>query len=402
MKNNKTPTILAIDTSCDDTSAAVVQGRRILSNIISSQEDLHRKYGGVMPSLAKLEHSSRIDSVVNEALKRARVSFEEIDALAVTRGPGLAISLEVGISHTLQISRKYKLPIISVNHMEGHLLSALAQNSQGNGSTIPEDTAINNWLGLLISGGHTEFIQVNGIGNYAKIGQTMDDACGEAFDKSARVLGLGYPGGSVLSELAKQARLQYPTAQRNKDGARHVYIPTTEISQLTKVELSLPVPMANSGDLRMSFSGIKTAFWQLTQRIKLDLEGKHLDKQQKDTFREERVTGVSLPKTLTLALCLLFETAAIEQLKMKLDLALKLTESKHVLVGGGVVNNTYGRRKLRGVCRKHSAKLHFPYSKKLFIDNAAMIGLVGYYKFTRNEFSDPKDMDRLPTWAIDT
>src|SRR3990170_1893057 len=196
--------ILAIDTSCDETSVAVTLNNRVLSNVISFQVEFHREYGGVVPFLAKRMHEQLITPTILTSLMQSRVvkSVGDVDAVAVTVGPGLAPALEIGIAKARQLSLEFQKPLIAVNHMEAHLLSSFATNAQGNGpfaKTIPRFPI----LGLLVSGGHTQLVLMKGFCKYQLLGETLDDAAGEAFDKVAKMLELGYPGGPIISELAK-------------------------------------------------------------------------------------------------------------------------------------------------------------------------------------------------------
>ena len=224
--------ILAIETSCDETCAAVVEGTKILSNVVYSQIDLHKEFGGVVPSVARRAHEERIGFVVDKALRTglhlsladARKRNNPIDAVAVTAGPGLAIALEVGIRHAKDLAKKLDKPLIAVNHIEGHVLSGLTPEVK-----FPA-------LALVVSGGHTELIWVEKNGQYKIVARTMDDALGEAMDKAARMLGLGYPGGA---ELEKRAALGNPK------------------------KYPLPLPMSRSKKLAFSYSGLKTAFFRL-------------------------------------------------------------------------------------------------------------------------------------------
>jgi N6-L-threonylcarbamoyladenine synthase len=349
--------ILGIDTSCDDTSAAIVSGNRVLSNVISSQMELHRKYGGVVPIIARRNHEENIDAVVKEALVRAgktsgrELELKDIAAVAVTYGPGLAIALEVGIKKAKQLSAAFKIPLIAVNHMEGHLLSPLAANSKGKAAIDPEKV-IFPVLGVLISGGHTELVLVSEIGKQQKVGQKLDDAIGEAYDKVARMLGLGYPGGAALSEFAKKG-----------DPHKH----------------QLPVPMAKSDNLDFSYSGLKTAVYY---RIKeLTEDGSSLSKRQVYDFAAS------------------FEAAAIAELQIKLEKALKKYGVKTVLVGGGVAQSAKVRRAIRAGSKKFGATAYFPNNRRLYTDNAAMIALVGNYKCQRKEFAD-QTLDRDPRASL--
>lgn len=339
--------ILGIDTSCDETSAAVTRNTSVLSNIVSSQIELHSPFGGVVPMIAKREHQARIDPVINEALKRAKVGWEDIDAVAVTYGPGLAIALEVGLAKARELVSEYNKKFIAVNHMEGHLWSSIGTNRKGNGG-IPLDQIKFPLLGVLISGGHTELVKVTGFGEYEIIGESLDDAMGEAYDKTARMLGLGYPGGAVLTEMAKSGN---PLAY------------------------DFPIPMAKSKGLNMSYSGLKTAIYYLVKGIQK--ENGHLSKQQ--------VIDISAS----------FERVAISALTGKIAKALSIGNYKMVLVGGGVSASAKVRSEIRKTCQKFGLKTYFPELKHINMDNGAMIGIVGYLKALRNEFSEI-NIDRDP------
>ena len=346
----KSLTILAIDTSCDETSAAVTVDDRVISNVISSQVELHRKYGGVVPALAKRAHQERIEPVIQEALKRASSKISNlilnIDAIAVTQGPGLAIALEVGIATAKELAQKYNKPLIAINHMEGHLLSAFAKNSKGNGpfgKFRPEFPV----LGLLVSGGHTQLVLMKNFCQYQLLGETLDDAAGEAFDKLAKMLDLGYPGGPIVSELAKKGNPnKYP----------------------------LPVPMEKSKDLNFSFSGLKTASLYLIKHLKeKGISKYHLD------------------------ICASFEKSLISSLMIKLEKAILIYRPKQIVLGGGVINSEKLRREARKIARKNNSPLFIPYSKNLLTDNAAMIGVAAYYQALRGKLvKNLKELDRQP------
>src|SRR3989344_5136730 len=318
------PLILAIDTSCDETAVAVSSGRKILSNAIASQINIHKKYGGVVPHLAKRAHQEKIEFVYREALSRAGKSQSAINALAVTIGPGLAPALEVGIDFAKNLSRKLKRPLIAVNHMEGHLLSCLANN----------DLMPKNALGLLVSGGHTELVLVKTVGSYQLLGQSLDDSAGEAFDKFARMLHLGYPGGPIVEEMAKNG---------NPD------------------VIPLPVPMRHSPDLNFSFSGLKTAALYIIQKQKLT----------KDFIYHMTAS---------------FQQAVAISLTTKLSKAIAMYQPKAILLGGGVISNLYIRRQIRQSVKPFNLPIYLPYSKKLYTDNAAMIAIPAYFKFLKKEF----------------
>jgi len=337
--------ILSIDTSCDDTAASVTDRDLVLSNIISSQVEFHKEYGGVVPNLAKRMHQQLADPVIARALAIARVSLKQIDAIAVTVGPGLAPALEVGIAKAKELAKEFKKPLISVNHMEGHLLSSFAKNSKGNGA-FSKKKPVFPILGLLVSGGHSQLVLMKGFGNYQLLGETLDDAAGEAFDKVAKMLGLGYPGGSIISELAKTGVVKY----------------------------ELPVPMIGSKDLNFSFSGLKTACLYKLQKLT-----KPWNKQFYCDFAAS------------------FEKVAIESLMIKLKKAIKLYNPKQIVLGGGVINSLKLRKEARKIAKQFGLKIFLPYSEKLFSDNAAMIGICAFYQAQRKDFVKKIDLlDRQP------
>lgn len=347
--------ILAIDTSFDETSVSVTRGFTVMSNVLPSQTSLHKEFGGVVPSIAKLAHKERMDKVIQKALKNSGHKIEDIDIFVVTRGPGLALTLEVGIAKAKELSDKYKKPLIAINHMEGHLLSCLAERNSA--KKINNDASLNfPIIGFLISGGHTELILAKEIGDYVKIGETQDDSCGEAYDKCGRLLGLGYPAGPVISKLCNENRSNYTFEKVNEN--KSVLIKT--INNKSGAEYLLPVPMANSGDLNFSFSGLKTAFNQLV----------NIEKDRRGSLSKDQIIDLSLA----------FEASAIEQLVIKLEKAIKLYSPKDVWLGGGVIASGRLRECLRKVCTNNSIKLRFPYSKKLTGDNAAMIGVTAFIK----------------------
>ncbi|MEN8253618.1 MAG: tRNA (adenosine(37)-N6)-threonylcarbamoyltransferase complex transferase subunit TsaD, partial [Patescibacteria group bacterium] len=235
-KQKKQPTILSIDTSCDDTSVAITQGLVVLSNVIASQTQLHKQYGGVFPTVAKQAHKDNIDPCISAALKKASPSISSgsiwgnIDAIAVTQGPGLAPALEVGIKKAKELAKKHNKKLIAVNHIEGHCLSPLATRNSPS-TTLENHNEINPALSLVVSGGHSEFILIKKIGKYERLGWTIDDAAGECLDKVGRILGLGYPAGPVIEKFAKLGDEKCFT---------------------------FPLPMTESKNFNLSFSGLKT------------------------------------------------------------------------------------------------------------------------------------------------
>ncbi len=333
--------ILAIETSCDETCAAVVEGTKILSNVVYSQVDLHREFGGVVPSIAKRAHEERIDLVINQAVLGAKCQgLSEMDAVAVTAGPGLAIALEVGIKHAKELAQRWNKPLIAVNHIEGHVLSGLMPEVK-----FPA-------MALVVSGGHTELIWVEKIGQYKIVARTMDDALGEALDKAARMLGLGYPGGA---ELEKRAALGNPK------------------------KFLLPLPMARSKILAFSYSGLKTAFYRLVgdQNIN-DLAAAFQNRAFEHLLRVTRATLNAQPRLRRASRAM----------------------PNDFLVGGGVAINQNLRSRIKELGGELGIKVWFP-PKGLYGDNAAMIGITAGFKAARDEFADPDKIDRLPRWRID-
>lgn len=323
--------ILAIDTSCDDTSVAVLRGNKILSSEVSSQVEIHAKWGGVVPDIARREHERNIPIVYETALKKAKVKIKDIDYIACTYGPGLAIDLEIGLNFAKNLAIENGIPFIPVNHMEGHLLSGLI------GTDPHVDFPA---LALLISGKHTEIVYVSEIGKYQKLGETLDDAVGEAFDKVARMLNLGYPGGPVITEFAK----------KGKPG-----------------KISFPIPMKNSKDLNFSYSGIKTAA---------------LYKLKDGTDPYDFCRG--------------FLDAIKESIKIKLDMAIEqYPEIKAIFVGGGVFNSEEMVRFIGNIARSYGLEYIYP-KKEYRGDNAGMVGIVAYYKIQRREYiTDKKEIEKV-------
>ncbi len=351
IKNNYT--ILAIETSLDDTCAAVTVDDRVISNVVASQVSFHEEFGGTVPHVAKRMHEQWLKPTIEVALRKAglwktgndlKLSLK-IDAIAVTYGPGLAPCLEVGLETAKVLAQLWKKPMIAVNHMEGHLLSSFAKNSHGFNmfSTFtPQYPA----LGFLISGGHTQLVLMNAVGKYTLLGETLDDAAGEAYDKVARMLGLGYPGGPILAELAKQGEPKY----------------------------NLPEPMRERGDLNFSFSGLKTAC-------------KYKLAEFKQPHSRQFIADFAAS----------FEKAVITMLMRRLERAIRQYKPKMILLGGGVVSNTAIRAAARKKARECGLRVVIPYSKKLFTDNAAMIGVSAWHQAQRGDFvEDLEKLDRQP------
>ena len=313
--------VLAIETSCDDTGAAVVlDGRKILSNVVSSQVSVHQKYGGVVPELASRRHIESIVPIVTEALETAKVTLRDIDGISVTQGPGLVGSLLVGLSFAKSLSFVTGLPFVGVNHIEAHL-SAIFLNK--NPPKFP-------FIGLVVSGGHTSLFRVDGFGKYKGLGQTRDDAAGEAFDKVAKLLGLGYPGGPIIDELSKSGN---PRAIR------------------------FPRPSLGKNSLDFSFSGLKTA---VVNYVKA---------------HPEPIGGY--PENLIRDIVSSFQEAVVDVLVKKTLQAAQQQGLRKVVLSGGVAANQHLREKIKEEASQQKVKVYMP-SPSFCTDNAAMVGVVGY------------------------
>ena len=306
----KKPVILSIETSLDDTCAAVTCGIRVLSNVVSSQTSYHASWGGTVPDIAKRLHKEWLPKVVERALWQA--GDPTLNALAITIGPGLAPSLEQGIAYCQFLATQSPLPIIAVNHMEGHLLSSFAQTRSG---TRGLPTPLYPALGFLISGGHTQLVLMHGLGDYTLLGETLDDAAGEAYDKVARLLLLGYPGGPILADMATRGTPRYP----------------------------LPEPMTTRQDLNFSFSGLKTAARQYLERKKPELTRE---------FVQDFAAS--------------FQQAVFKHLMKRFHRAIDLYSPKMILLGGGVVNNVALRTLTRSVVTEYGLPVYFPTNKITF------------------------------------
>ncbi len=322
--------ILGIDTSCDDTSASVVEdGTKISSNIVSSQEAIHKKYGGIVPELASRRHIEMIWPVVDEALKSANKTPADLSAIAVCHGPGLIGSLLVGCSFAKAVCFSRNIPLVSVNHLEGHIFSCLLD--WGGDEEKPRFP----YIALIVSGGHTSLYRVEGFGRYRELGRTRDDAAGEAYDKVAKLLGLGYPGGPVVDRLA------------NEGDPNAVVFPRPYLPE----------------DLDFSFSGLKTAVLNFLRKAEGKTSGPRV-------FSPREVSDI----------CAGFQQAVIDVLVRKTEWAMKSERITALTVSGGVGANSSLRRELALMAEKNGFGLIIP-PVHLCTDNAAMIAAAGYHHF---------------------
>ena len=343
---SKKPLILGIESSCDETAASVVTQNDeglplVLSNIVSSQEEIHKKFGGVVPELAARSHIDKIDWIVKKAIDESRISIDKIDAVASTAGPGLVVCLSVGLSFGKAFASVINKPFIAVNHLEGHALSPKL-NSKLN---YP-------YLLLLISGGHSQFLSVQSLGKYKRLGTTIDDALGETFDKTAKMLGIDFPGGPQIEILASKGNPK---------------------------KYDLPKPIYNKGGCNLSFAGLKTAILKISKSI--------------ETEQEKFDLAASFQKTV------------LEILKKKTKIAFEEFEKENKIkekifvIAGGVAANKKIRSLLIDLCKEHNYQSIFP-PMEFCGDNAAMIAMVGLEKFKLKQFSN-LDFPAKPRWPLD-
>ena len=322
--------ILAIESSCDDTSAAVLRGRTLLSNVTASQ-DVHRAYGGVVPELASRAHQQNVVPVVDQAIKRAGITKEQLSAIAFTRGPGLMGSLLVGVSFAKGMARALNIPLIDVNHLQGHVMAHFIKDSDDDHHEPPLP-----FLCLLVSGGNSQIVKVNAYNDMEVLGQTIDDAAGEAIDKCSKVMGLGYPGGPIIDKLARQGN---PKAYQFSEP----HIP----------------------GLDYSFSGLKTSFLYSMQKwVREDPD-----------FIEHHKEDIAAS----------LEWTIVDILMKKLKMAVKQTGIKHVAVAGGVSANNGLRNAFHDYARRFGWTIYIP-KFSYTTDNAAMIGCVGSFKLRDEDF----------------
>ncbi len=328
---------LGIETSCDETAAAVLSGgREILSNVISTQIPVHQKFGGVVPEIASRKHIVNIMPVIDEAIKSAGVELVEINQVAVTYGPGLVGALLVGVSAAKSLAFALKIPLIAVNHLEGHIFA----NFLSSPDLEPP------FLALVVSGGHSSLINMKGYNDFELIGQTRDDAAGEAFDKIARVMELPYPGGPQIDKLAKEG---------NPD--------------------AIDFPRAKVSDFDFSFSGLKSAVLNYLNTAKM---------------KGEEINKADVAAS--------FQKAVIDSLVEKTIDAAKKFKLKKIVLAGGVAANSSLEKNLRGLCESHGLEFFYP-TKILCTDNAAMIACRGYYQSLVKNFAS-YDLNAVPNLAI--
>ena len=330
--------ILGIESSCDDTSAAVLKNGALLSNVTASQA-VHEAYGGVVPELASRAHQQNVVPVVHEAIKRAGIQKEQLSAIAFTRGPGLMGSLLVGVNFAKGFARSLGIPLIDVNHLQGHVMAHfIKEEVRGENGEVSEYSNIPPlpFLCLLVSGGNSQIVRVNAYNDMEVLGQTIDDAAGEAIDKCSKVMGLGYPGGPIIDKLARQGN---PKAYQFSEP----HIP----------------------GLDYSFSGLKTSFlYNMRKWVEEDPD-----------FIEHHKEDIAAS----------LEWTIVDILMKKLKLAVKLTGIKHVAVAGGVSANNGLRNAFHDYAKRYGWTIYIP-KFSYTTDNAAMIGIVGYYKYLDGEF----------------
>lgn len=328
--------LLAIETSCDETSAAVTVGRTQRSLVIASQVETHALYGGVVPEIASRAHVEALPGVVRRALEEAETAPEDLDGVAVTYGPGLVGALLCGVSYAKGFAYRHGLPLVPVHHIEGHISAAYLAHPD---LTPP-------FLALVVSGGHSHLVRVADYGHHEILGRTRDDAAGEAFDKAARVLGLPYPGGPAIDRLAREGD-----------------------------DRALPLPRARQEGYNYSFSGLKTALLQAVARM------------EKQGAR---------PSDADIAAS--FRRAVVEQLVDKAECALRDTGLKKLVLAGGVACNSLLRARANEACQRLGARVFLP-PPILCTDNAAMIGCAGYYRYREGRIAD-LDLNAVPSMPL--
>ena len=338
---------LGIETSCDETAAAVIKKTKagevkILSNVISSQEKVHKKFGGVVPNLAAGAHAEKIDNIIKKAILKSKCSFEQLDGVATTAGPGLLVCLMIGMTAGKTIANSYNKPFYGINHLEGHALTM--------GLIKPIKFP---YLLLLISGGHSQFLSVKGIGKYKRLGTTIDDALGEAFDKTAKILGIKFPGGPMVETFAKKGRSNV---------------------------FNLPKPILYKSGCNLSFAGLKTAVLNLSKKLKTKNDKYNLASSFQDTINE--ILKVKCQKAF----------------EMFLDDNKNIKELNFV-VSGGVASNQSIRKNIKKISLKAKFNVHFP-PIEFCTDNAAMIALAGILNYQAGKRPNI-NISSQPRWPLD-
>ena len=335
---NKDIITLAIESSCDETACAILKnGREVLSNIISTQIELHKKFGGVVPEVASRKHIENIPMVVQEALEEANITFDDVDHIAVTYGPGMVGAVLVGLSYAKALAYTLDIPLVGVNHIEGHVSA----------NYIEDKNLKPPFITLIVSGGHTHLVEVKDYGKYEILGKTRDDASGEAFDKIARAMGLGYPGGPIIDRLAKQGN---------------------------KKAIDFPRACMDEG-YDFSFSGLKSAVLNYLNAKKM---------------KNEEIVVEDVAAS--------FQEAVVEVLSTKAIKAAKEKGYDTIALAGGVAANSALREKLTTMCSKENISVKYP-SLILCTDNAAMIGCAGYYNFINEKIHD-MSLNAVPNLKI--
>ncbi|MCM8819094.1 MAG: tRNA (adenosine(37)-N6)-threonylcarbamoyltransferase complex transferase subunit TsaD [Candidatus Omnitrophica bacterium] len=322
--------VVGIETSCDETSIGIIDDKRIIVNIVATQEDIHSVYGGVVPELASRSHLQRIDNLFNLALKRSKIKIEDIDLIGVTNQPGLKGSLLVGVSFACGLSYRLKKPIYFINHLNAHL----AVNFLNKEIEFPA-------IGLVISGGHTSFFYIENYISFKKIGRTLDDACGETFDKVGRILGLPFPGGPYIEKNAEKG---------------------------DENSIKFPIPMLSSDSLDFSFSGLKTAIVYYVRK-----------------YGKKNIHDI----------CASFQKVVADFICRKINIALKRYKVNSFLLGGGVSRNMYLQKRIKQVI-PDNIKIFIP-EKNLCLDNGVMVSVMAYFLFKNNILPDKNIIKVIPT-----
>lgn len=352
--------MLGIETSCDETAAAVVTDRReVLADLVLSQLAEHRPYGGVVPEIAARSHLDHLDGLISEAMAKAGVGFAELDGVAATGGPGLIGGVMVGVTMGKAIAAVHRLPFLAVNHLEGHALSA----------RLVEDLAFP-YLLLLVSGGHCQLLLVQGVGRYRRLGTTVDDAAGEAFDKTAKLLGLGYPGGPAVEQAAARSAARAIGDEESERAIRR---------------FELPQPMRGRPGCDFSFSGLKTA---VRQRV-ADLAARSPDGRLSEADRDD----------LAAAFQAAVGAAITDRVANAIAMARGMGDVNALVVAGGVAANSYLRARLERTATRHDLRLVAP-PARLCTDNAAMIAWAGIERLRLGQ-RDGLDFAPRPRWPLD-